>query len=73
MNGHGAKLLLIDLGYEGPEYDGDIKALGTLLLWCADRASGLRAERGAKARLIAAAAALRADEDLETALACLSS
>ncbi|AEO63806.1 4307be2c-d19c-4148-a90c-d2ac654b26b5 [Thermothielavioides terrestris] len=67
-----ARLLLIDLGSVAPDYDGDAKALGTLLLWCVARACSLKADGAAKARVVAAAAALRADEDFDTALACLS-
>ena len=67
--GEEAKLVLIGLGTEAPEYEGDAKALGTLLLWCVENANGLRED--VKARVAAAAAALRA-EDFDAALACLA-
>ncbi len=70
--GEEARLVLIDLGMEAPEYEGDVKALGTLLLWCVENVKGLRDDAGVKSRVVAAAAALRAEEDFDTALACLA-
>ncbi|KAK4236593.1 hypothetical protein C8A03DRAFT_45427 [Achaetomium macrosporum] len=67
-----ATLVLIDFDSEAPEYDGDAEDLGTLLLWCVDHAKGLRDDRGAKARVVAAAAGLRAEGDFDAAIACLS-
>jgi hypothetical protein len=66
------KLVLIDLGSVAPEYPGDAKALGTLLLWCLGHARGLREDVEAKARVVAAAAALLAEEDFDTALKVLA-
>ncbi|KAK3941737.1 hypothetical protein QBC46DRAFT_448404 [Diplogelasinospora grovesii] len=67
-----AKLVLIDLGSVAPEYDGDAKALGTLLLWCLEHAAPtLRENEAARARVHAAAAAL-AEEDFDAALKSLS-
>ncbi|KAK1768690.1 hypothetical protein QBC33DRAFT_355901 [Phialemonium atrogriseum] len=66
-----AKLLLIDLGSVAPEYDGDAKALGALLLWCLERAPTLKENEAARARVDAAAAAL-AEEDFDAALESLS-
>ncbi len=66
------RLLLIDLGSVAPGYDGDAKALGTLLLWCVENARGLREDAGTKASVVAAAAALLAEEDFDATLACLS-
>ena len=65
------KLVLIDLGTVAPEYDGDAKALGTLLLWCLEHAPALRDDEGANARVVAAAAAL-VKEDFDGALGCFS-
>jgi hypothetical protein len=66
-----SRLVLIDLGNVAPEYDGDAKALGRLLLWCLDHSRDLRDDSGARAKVIAAAAALLAEEDFGTALTCL--
>lgn len=66
-----AKLLLIDLGSVAPEYDGDAKALGALLLWCLEHAPTLKDNEAARARVDAAAAAL-AEEDFDAALESLS-
>ncbi|TWU73788.1 hypothetical protein ED733_004075 [Metarhizium rileyi] len=66
-----AKLMLIDAGSEAPEYDGDTRALGTLLLWCLENAPALRQDRQAKAMVVAAASAL-VNEDFDGALSCLS-
>ena len=68
----GARLVLIDVGSVAPEYDGDAGALGTLLLWCLEHAKALRKNQGAKARVVAAAAALRAGGDFDTAVRVLS-
>lgn len=57
------KLVLIDLGTVAPEYDGDAKALGALLLWCLEHASALRDDEGANARVVAAAALAKEDFD----------
>ena len=70
--GEEAKLVLIDLGMEAPEYEGEAKALGTLLLWCVENVKGLREDVRLKARVVTAAAALRAEEDFDAALACLA-
>jgi hypothetical protein len=67
-----AGLVLIDVGSVAPEYDGDAGALGTLLLWCLGHSRQLRENRGAKARVIAAAAALRAGDNFDTAMKVLS-
>lgn len=66
-----AKLMLIDAGYEAPEYDGDASALGTLLLWCLENAPALRQDRQAKAMVVAAASAL-VNGNFDGALSCLS-
>lgn len=65
------RLILIDAGCEAPDYDGDARALATLLYWCLENAPSLKRDRQAKAILVAAASAL-ADEDFDTALSCLS-
>jgi len=67
-----ARLVLIDVGSVAPEYDGDAGALGTLLLWCLGHSTQLRETRGAKARVIAAAAALRAGNDFDAAMKVLA-
>lgn len=66
-----AKLMFIDAGSEAPEYDGDARALGTLLLWCLENAPALRQDRQAKAMVVAAASAL-VNGDFDDALSCLS-
>ncbi|KAK2598140.1 hypothetical protein QQS21_005691 [Conoideocrella luteorostrata] len=66
-----AKLMLIDSGSEAPEYDGDARALGTLLLWCLENALALRQDRQARAIVVAAASAL-VNENFDGALSCLS-
>lgn len=40
-----ARLVLIDIGSVAPDYDGDAKALGVLLLWCLEHAPTLRANK----------------------------
>ena len=67
-----AKLVLIDLGTVAPGYEGDAKALGTLLLWCVENGKGLKEEAVMKARVVTAASALKAEEDFDAALACFS-
>ncbi|KAM5361269.1 hypothetical protein ACJZ2D_013218 [Fusarium nematophilum] len=70
-DGAEARLVLIDLGSVAPEYDGDAKALGTLLLWCLEHTGTLSEDEAASARIKAAAAAL-SQEDFDTALRSLS-
>lgn len=70
-NDDAARLVLIDIGSVAPNYDGDAKALGTLLLWCLEHASTLRANKDATTRVEAAAAALD-KEDFDAALEALS-
>ncbi|KID93237.1 Protein kinase-like domain protein, partial [Metarhizium majus ARSEF 297] len=65
------KLMLIDAGSEAPEYDGDARALGTLLLWCLENTPALRQDRQAKAMVVAAASAL-VNGNFDAALSCLS-
>lgn len=65
------KLILIDAGSEAPEYDGDAKALETLLLWCLEHAPALRQDRQAKAMVVAAASAL-VNGNFDGVLSCLS-
>lgn len=65
------KLMLIDAGSEAPEYDGDARALGMLLLWCLENAIALRQDRQARAIVVAAASAL-VNENFDGALSCLS-
>jgi len=55
-----------------PEYGGDAKALGTLLLWCLEQASALKEDESAKTKVETAVAAL-AEEDFDAALEALSS
>lgn len=69
--GEAARLVLIDLGSRAPDYDGDAKALGALLLWCLERAPGLREDGVVKDRVLAAAGAL-GEGDLDAALRALS-
>ena len=55
-----------------PEYGGDAKALGTLLLWCLEQASALKEDESTKTIVETAVAAL-AEEDFDAALEALSS
>ncbi|KFG79448.1 hypothetical protein MANI_014051 [Metarhizium anisopliae] len=65
------KLMLIDAGSKAPEYDGDARALGTLLLWCLENTPALRQDRQAKVMVVAAASALF-NGNFDAALSCLS-
>lgn len=66
-----ARLVLIDVGSEGPDYPGDAKALGELLLWCLKHAPSLRHDSGVKTRIEAAAAALT-EENYDRAINALT-
>ncbi|KAK2595806.1 hypothetical protein QQS21_006570 [Conoideocrella luteorostrata] len=68
---HPAELTLIDAGSEAPEYGGDTRVLGMLLLWCLENAPALRRDKQVKALVVAAASAL-VDGNFDGALSCLA-
>lgn len=64
------EISIIDMGSTAPDYQGDAKALGDLLLWCLDHSATLKNDEAANSRVKAAVAALN-HKDFDTALQAL--